>query len=118
MAKQGQPQAAAAIDRAKMLGKTKPEMLDALLGEVDALDQRRQKQVENQRQSIDRLLGGATYDSEMERLHLELADAQARAEKAELELRRLRGQGGTARSYDLGHGQALAAARDEIRGNA
>jgi predicted nucleic acid-binding Zn-ribbon protein len=109
-------QAAAAIDRAKMLGKTKPEMLDAMLGEVDALDQRRQKQIENQRQSIDRLLGGATYDSEMERLHLELADWQARAEKAELELRILRGEGGTARAYDLGHGQQVAAARDEIRG--
>jgi hypothetical protein len=109
-------QAAAAIDRAKMLGKTKPEMLDAMLGEVDALDQRRQKQIENQRQSIDRLLGGATYDSEMERLHLELADWQARAEKAELELRILRGEGGTARVYDLGHGQQVAAARDEIRG--
>lgn len=116
MAKQGQPQAAAVIDRAKMLGKTKPEMLDALLGEIDDLDQRRQKQIDNQRSSIDRLLGGSTYDAEMENLHRELADWQARAEKAELELRILRGEGGTARAYDLGHGQAVAAARDEIRG--
>lgn len=116
MAKQGKPQAAAAIDRAKMLGKTKPEMLDSLLGEVDALDQRRQKQIDNQRRSIDRLLSGATYDQEMETLHRELAEAQARAEKAELELRILRGEGGTARAYDLGNAQTIAAARDEIRG--
>lgn len=119
MAKQGTRQAAAAIDRTKMLGKTKPEMLDAMLAEVDGLDQRRQKQIENQRHSIERLLGGSTYDQEMATLHEQLADAQARLDAATRELRALKGEGGVAggASYDLGHAQAVAAARDEIRGS-
>lgn len=119
MAKQGTPQAAAAIDRTKMLAKTKPEMLDALLGEVGDLDARRQKQIDNQRQSIDRLLGGSSYDAEMATLHEQLADAQARLDAATRELRALKGEGGVAggRSYDLGHAQAVATARDEIRGS-
>jgi DNA-binding transcriptional MerR regulator len=49
--------------------------------QVNELDRRRQMQITNQVASIDRLLeGDATYDSEMKKLHEDLADSQQREE--------------------------------------
>lgn len=52
--------------------------------EVNALDRRRQAQITNQVEVINRLLGGeATYDSEMAEAQRLLAETQVRLEGAE-----------------------------------
>lgn len=89
------------IDRTALMKKTKPEIVETLLQEVGEIDQRRQNQIRNQVGTINRLMSGATYDEEMERLQAELADTQARLEAALLEIRQLKGRS-TPTAYNLG----------------
>lgn len=95
----------AELDREKLLKKTKPEMLAAMLDHVDELDDRRQKQIRNQVDAINRVMAGASYDDEMARLHEELADTQSRLQAALLEIRQLKGKP-TPTAYNLGPGRA------------
>jgi len=50
--------------------------------EAEALDLRRRHQIDNQVQSINRLLNGGTYEGEIQELHAELAAAQAERDEA------------------------------------
>jgi len=90
-----------ALDKEKLLKKTKPEIVAAAADEIAALDDRRQKQIRNQVASINRVMQGSSYDDEMAQLHAELADTQSRLEAALLELRQLKGQA-TPTAYNLG----------------
>lgn len=56
------------------------------------LDNRRRLQITNQVAAMNRLMEGGTYDTEMEHLHTELAETQARLVDAMLEVKRLRDQ--------------------------
>lgn len=47
-----------------------------MMSDAAALDNRRQQQIRNQIESINRLMSGGTYDDEMARLHMMLAGAQ------------------------------------------
>lgn len=65
--------------------------LREVMREADELEARRQHQIQNQINSINRLLEGSTYDDEMRTLHEELASTQAELDKAQAEIRRLKG---------------------------
>lgn len=63
---------------------------------AQALDLRRQAQIANQVEIIDRLMDGASYDDAMDHLHQRLVDAQmeladARAEIAALQAEKAEG---------------------------
>lgn len=88
------------IDTEKLLKKSKNEIVKTMLDEVEALDQRRQKQIKNQVGTINRLMSGATVEEELARLHDLLATAESRLEAAQMEIRALRGE--TTSAYDLG----------------
>lgn len=88
------------IEVEKLLKKTKPEMVQIMVDEIAAVDDRRQRQIRNQVGTINRLMAGHTYESEMERLHTELAETQSRLEAALLEIRRMNGE--TTSAYNLG----------------
>lgn len=62
-----------------------------LLEQARALDLRRQAQIINQVDTINRLMQGGTYDEEMRALHEELASTQMELADARLELDKLRG---------------------------
>lgn len=47
-----------------------------MMADAAALDSRRQHQIRNQVEAINRLMAGGTYDEEMAKLHLMLAGAQ------------------------------------------
>lgn len=57
---------------------------------ADAFDNRRRLQITNQVATINRLMEGGTYETEMAHLHEELAETQARLVDAMLEANRLR----------------------------
>lgn len=59
---------------------------------IQALDARRQAQIANQKEVINRLLHNGSYDDDMARLHTELAEAHARISEAlgKLEMARAR----------------------------
>lgn len=88
------------IDTAKLLKKTKPEIVKALTDAVAEVDRRRQIQIQNQVGTINRLMTGATVDEELATLHEKLAEAETRLEAAQMELRALRGE--TTSAYSLG----------------
>ena len=66
------------------------------------IDQRRQAQLRNQVQTINRLLAGATYDEEMKTLHEQLAETQVRLQEALSQPVAAPGQ-----QYTLGAGEAV-----------
>lgn len=62
-----------------------------IAAQAQELDNRRRLQITNQIASINRLMeGGRTYDDEMQILHEQLADCQAKLVDAMLECKRLR----------------------------
>lgn len=63
--------------RAKIEREVRKELAD----QVEALDLRRRKQIDNQIATINRLLDGHTYDEELSTLHEQLAEAQAKVEE-------------------------------------
>lgn len=52
--------------------------MNEMLDRADDLDKRRQLQISNQIDTINRLLNGGTYDDEMRILHEKLAECQAK----------------------------------------
>lgn len=88
------------IDTVQLLKKTKPEIVAALLAEIDSLDQRRQTQVKNQVATIGRLMKGASAQNEIALLQERLAETESKLEAAQMELSALRGE--TTSAYDLG----------------
>lgn len=53
---------------------------------VDEIGQRYEARIRNQVESINRILAGGTYDSEMEALHLQLAEVMADRDRLQAEL--------------------------------
>lgn len=54
---------------------------EEILSVAEDLDNRRRHQIENQIQSINRLMEGSRYDQEMKILHEQLAEAQSWIDK-------------------------------------
>lgn len=59
-----------------------------VIREAEALDARRRHQIENQVNTINRLLAGGTYDQEIRALHEELAASQSEADELREKLRK------------------------------
>ena len=64
-----------------------------VIREAEALDARRRHQIENQIGTINRLLGGSTYEEEIQELHENLASAQQQRDAALEELEQLKKRG-------------------------
>jgi len=63
--------------------------IEQIRQEAAALDLRRQKQISNQIEAINRITTGWTYDEEMSALHARLADTQVRLDDALATIARL-----------------------------
>lgn len=79
-------------DRDKLAKRTKTEILEALDAAIDENDAEHAKRLRAQGRSIMRLMGGRTYEQEMEALHARIAELEGQLEMAQTELRRTRGE--------------------------
>lgn len=78
-------------DRDKLLKKTKAEIVDEIESLVDENDKEHMKRLRLQSKSVMSLMGGRSYEEELEAKDQRIAELETALEQAREELRRVQG---------------------------
>lgn len=90
-----------AIDREALMRRTKAQIIDDMIVEIADSDRRRQRQIRNQVDTMNRLMRGDSTVEEIALLHEQIVDLEHRLEMANEENRKLKGETTSASNIGL-----------------